>query len=76
MDRLLSEQEMMSVCNNGCTTYDCKHSGCHARLTAQAQLAKTDKEWAEWGASECPHWAENKAMCVYCWQERKRSIGI
>src|SRR5512137_1069763 len=45
---LLSEEEMIEICGNGCSIHECKSSDCHARLISQSQLIKSNMEWIEW----------------------------
>lgn len=84
-DRLLSEKQMIDICGNGCSTYECKTSECHARLIADSQLIKTDMEWIGWIESTirlCDDHDCHKTYggChlgfIHCkkWKERKETL--
>lgn len=41
-------------------------------------LITRDKEWIEWGESQCTHSFDEliKRRCGYCWQERKEKREV
>lgn len=50
MDRLLNEREINEILDSHCLTSEADVCDRHI---AEAQLAKTDKEWVEWAFNPC-----------------------